>query len=110
VLVHSSVGLSRFNSFILFAPRSSHFTQRRSSLLTRLRRALAPSRPRPLQAWLHRSGFARFSNSRYSSDPKDIANNFMHLTNVAIQKTAENYDARSGGKWDIRNLKLYLVR
>ena len=34
----------------------------------------------------------------------------MHLTNVAIQKTAENYDARSGGKWDIRNLKLYLVR
>jgi len=63
----------------------------------------------PLQVWFHRSGFARFSHTRYSSDPRDIANNFMHLTNVAIQKTAENYEARSGGKWDIRSLKLYMV-
>ena len=63
----------------------------------------------PLQCWLHRSGFSRFSHSRYSSDPRDIANNFMHLTNVAVQKTAENYDARSGGKWDIRSLKLYMI-
>jgi tubulin polyglutamylase TTLL9 len=63
----------------------------------------------PIQAWLHRSGFARFSHSRYSSDPRDIANNFMHLTNVAIQKTSDNYDARSGGKWDIRSLKLFMI-
>lgn len=63
----------------------------------------------PLQCWLHRSGFSRFSHSRYSSDPRDIANNFMHLTNVAVQKTAQNYDARSGGKWDIRSLKLYMI-
>ena len=33
----------------------------------------------------------------------------MHLTNVAVQKTADNYDARSGGKWDIRSLKLYMI-
>jgi tubulin polyglutamylase TTLL9 len=33
----------------------------------------------------------------------------VHLTNVAIQKTAENYDARSGGKMDLRHLKLYLI-
>ena len=63
----------------------------------------------PLQCWLHRSGFSRFSHSRYSSNPRDIANNFMHLTNVAVQKTADNYDARSGGKWDIRSLKLYMI-
>jgi tubulin polyglutamylase TTLL9 len=33
----------------------------------------------------------------------------VHLTNVAIQKTAENYDARSGGKKDLRSLKLLLA-
>lgn len=33
----------------------------------------------------------------------------MHLTNVAIQKTADNYDERLGGKWDLRSLKLFLV-
>lgn len=33
----------------------------------------------------------------------------MHLTNVAIQKTAAQYDDRLGGKWDLRSLKLYLM-
>lgn len=63
----------------------------------------------PLRVWLHRSGFSRFSHSRYSSEPGDIANMFMHLTNVAIQKTAENYDERSGGKMDMRTLKLIML-
>ena len=60
----------------------------------------------PLVAYMYRGGFARFSHTRYSSDPADIANNFVHLTNVAIQKTAENYDARSGGKKDLRSVQL----
>ena len=63
----------------------------------------------PLTVWIHRGGFARFSHSRYSAEPSDIANMFMHLTNVAVQKTAENYDAKSGMKWAIQGLKLYLV-
>ena len=33
----------------------------------------------------------------------------MHLTNVAIQKTADNYDEKLGGKWDLRSMKLYLM-
>jgi len=33
----------------------------------------------------------------------------MHLTNVAIQKTADNYDDKLGGKWDLRGMKLYLI-
>jgi tubulin polyglutamylase TTLL9 len=33
----------------------------------------------------------------------------VHLTNVAIQKKGEDYDAESGGKWDVRSLKLYLM-
>ncbi|KAJ1459998.1 tubulin-tyrosine ligase family-domain-containing protein [Pelagophyceae sp. CCMP2097] len=63
----------------------------------------------PLVAYLYRGGFARFSHTRYSSDPADIANNFVHLTNVAIQKTAENYDVRSGGKKDLKSLKLLMA-
>jgi tubulin polyglutamylase TTLL9 len=35
--------------------------------------------------------------------PSDI-----HATNVAIQKTAPNYDGSKGCKWLIRNLKMYL--
>ena len=32
----------------------------------------------------------------------------MHLTNVAIQKNAENYDENIGGKWYLDKLKNYL--
>jgi tubulin polyglutamylase TTLL9 len=57
--------------------------------------------------YLYRTGFARFTHARYSED--DITNTYVHLTNVAIQKTAENYDDKIGGKWDLRMLKLYLI-
>jgi tubulin polyglutamylase TTLL9 len=63
----------------------------------------------PLTAYLYRTGFARFTSHRYSANPEDLANNYMHLTNVAIQKTSENYDSQTGGKWDLRLLKLYLI-
>lgn len=33
----------------------------------------------------------------------------MHLTNVAVQKTAPGYDAGAGCKWPLRQLKLYLL-
>ncbi|KAF1335702.1 Tubulin polyglutamylase, partial [Globisporangium splendens] len=62
-----------------------------------------------LEVYLFRGGFARFTNSRYSNNPSDIANSFVHLTNVAIQKTSENYNKEHGGKWDLRNLKLYMM-
>jgi tubulin polyglutamylase TTLL9 len=63
----------------------------------------------PLEIYLYRGGFARFTNSRYSNNPSDIANSFIHLTNVAIQKTSEHYSKVHGGKWDLRNLKLYMM-
>merc|ERR1719199_1745261 len=37
----------------------------------------------PLVVWMYRSGFARFSNARYSNDTKQMQNLHMHLTNVA---------------------------
>ena len=63
----------------------------------------------PLKVYLYRSGFGRFSNSRFSMKKEDICNNFIHLTNVAIQKTADNYDRKRGMKWSVRSLKLYLT-
>lgn len=50
----------------------------------------------PLKVYQYRRGFARFANSHYSSTIDDIYNSFVHLTNVAIQKTADNYDERTG--------------
>ncbi len=63
----------------------------------------------PLKVYQYRRGFARFTNSRYSSDTQDIYNGFVHLTNVAIQKTADNYDERTGGKMELQALKLLLM-
>jgi tubulin polyglutamylase TTLL9 len=65
----------------------------------------------PLTVWLYRSGFGRFTFTRYRGDARATQRDlFMHLTNVAIQKTADDYDARQGCKFDLRALKLFLVR
>lgn len=63
----------------------------------------------PLTIYLYRMGFARFTHHRYSNKIDEIQNTYMHLTNVAIQKTSDNYDDRLGGKWDLRSLKLFLM-
>jgi tubulin polyglutamylase TTLL9 len=55
-----------------------------------------------------RSGFARFTNCRFSMRREDITNTFIHLTNVAIQKHAPTFDRDKGMKWPIRNLRLFL--
>jgi hypothetical protein len=55
-----------------------------------------------------RSGFARFTNCRFSMKREDITNTFIHLTNVAIQKHAPSFDKDKGMKWPIRSLRLFL--
>ena len=47
----------------------------------------------PLRVYLYREGFARFTNARYSMSKGDIDNPYVHLTNHAIQKKDESYDA-----------------
>uniref|UniRef100_A0AC35GQP8 ATP-grasp domain-containing protein n=1 Tax=Panagrolaimus sp. PS1159 TaxID=55785 RepID=A0AC35GQP8_9BILA len=61
---------------------------------------------RPLTAWIHREGFARFSHSRYSLESCEDA--FVHLTNVAIAKSAADYDPERGLKWSLDKLKRYI--
>ena len=61
----------------------------------------------PIKVWLYRSGFARFSNTRFSLD--SISDAFVHLTNVAIQKTVPDYDPEKGCKWSLQEFHMYLT-
>jgi len=63
----------------------------------------------PLTVYIYRAGFCRFSASRYSNEDKDVMNNFVHLTNVAIQKGSADYNADTGGKWELSRLKQFLT-
>ena len=63
---------------------------------------------RPLKVYIYRHGFARFTTVNYSNDAHDLDNELMHLTNVAIQKHSEGYSHSHGGKWSLRNLRLYV--
>eukprot|EP01063_Lacrimia_lanifica_P014481 TRINITY_DN2105_c1_g1_i1.p1 TRINITY_DN2105_c1_g1~~TRINITY_DN2105_c1_g1_i1.p1 ORF type:complete len:398 (+),score=130.74 TRINITY_DN2105_c1_g1_i1:107-1300(+) len=63
---------------------------------------------RPLRAYLHQEGFARFCTVPYNTDVADLDNLFVHLTNVAVQKQGEEYNDKHGGKWNVNNLRLYL--
>ena len=40
----------------------------------------------PLEIFLYKDGFGRFSTIPYSLDPTDKNNKYIHLTNVSIQK------------------------
>lgn len=61
----------------------------------------------PLKVWLYRDGFARFSNTRFSLNSLD--DQYVHLTNVAVQKTAPDYDPEKGCKWHLQQLRLFLT-
>jgi tubulin polyglutamylase TTLL1 len=63
---------------------------------------------KPLKVWLYALGFARFCNEKYTKDMSDLENMFIHLTNVAIQKTSDVYNEKHGSKWSISNLRFFL--
>lgn len=63
---------------------------------------------RPLKVFLYREGFARFCTVKYTDEVGELDNVFVHLTNVAIQKHGEGYNTKHGGKWPLKNLRLYL--
>ncbi|ORC83602.1 tubulin tyrosine ligase [Trypanosoma theileri] len=63
---------------------------------------------KPLVAYLHEEGFARFCATRYVASALDDDNLHAHLTNVALQKGDEAYNNSHGGKWSLANLCLFL--
>ncbi|SYZ64327.1 tubulin_tyrosine_ligase (plasmid) [Leishmania braziliensis MHOM/BR/75/M2904] len=65
---------------------------------------------KPLVAYLHEDGFARFCATRYAGSSLAQEDLGSHLTNVALQKGDEHYNTSHGGKWSIQNLFLYLQK
>lgn len=63
---------------------------------------------RPLKVYLYKAGFCRFCVEQYTTDVAEFDNVFIHLTNVAIQKQAEDYNDKHGGKWDMNDLLLFI--
>ena len=61
----------------------------------------------PLRVYVNRSGFARFSMSRFTMNKDQVGNNLIHLTNVAIQKKGPQYSKNVGMKWPLNNLKVH---
>ncbi|KXZ54003.1 hypothetical protein GPECTOR_5g114 [Gonium pectorale] len=63
---------------------------------------------KPLKVYMSRLGFCRFCAVKYSAEVGELRNDFMHLTNVAIQQTGEDYNEQHGNKWPMDHLRLYL--
>ncbi|KAL3133904.1 hypothetical protein ABBQ32_008359 [Trebouxia sp. C0010 RCD-2024] len=63
---------------------------------------------KPLQVYMSQLGFARFCNIKYSSEVAEMDNQFVHLTNVAIQKHGDEYNSKHGNKWPLTDLRLFL--
>jgi tubulin polyglutamylase TTLL6/13 len=55
----------------------------------------------PLRVFVFREGLARFATQEYNCPVKgNMDNLFMHLTNYAINRNADNFEANDGGEDD----------
>jgi len=54
----------------------------------------------PLEAFIYKDGFARFTTVPYTNDTNDIENKFVHLTNSSIQRHNED-SMLHGGQDDV---------
>jgi len=45
---------------------------------------------RPLKVYLYKLGFCRFCTAKYDSNVQELANLYVHLTNVSVQKHGVN--------------------
>lgn len=62
-----------------------------------------------LQVYLSSNAFARFTNVRYTRELAELENQFVHLTNVAVQKEGGSaYNSIHGNKWPLQDLRLHL--
>ncbi|MES1906788.1 MAG: hypothetical protein MHM6MM_000025 [Cercozoa sp. M6MM] len=62
----------------------------------------------PLNVYLYRSGFARFSSAIHTNHESSLDDNTVHLTNHAVQKNSDEYNSESGNKLSIRRLRQVL--
>ncbi|KAL3314883.1 putative tubulin polyglutamylase ttll1 [Cichlidogyrus casuarinus] len=63
---------------------------------------------KPLKCYLFKLGFCRFCTVKYSTNAEELDNMYVHLTNVSVQKSASLYNNIHGGKWSLKNFRIWL--
>ncbi len=62
----------------------------------------------PLKVYIYNDGLVRFATEKYSTDPKLIGSQFVHLTNFSINKKSSKFvrndevENEETSKWDFR--------
>merc|ERR1711892_481317 len=68
----------------------------------------------PLKIYIYEDGIVNFATARYTTDPQQFGNKFIHLTNYSINKTNTDFEQNSapgdytGHKWNLSTLWKYL--
>ena len=70
----------------------------------------------PLKIFMLREGLVRFATQKYSNNPKNLDQRFVHLTNYSVNKKADNFvksgaktedqdEGEDASKWNLYQLK-----
>jgi len=67
----------------------------------------------PIKVYMFEEGLVRFATTKYTNNPDDISNNFIHLTNYSVNKESDEFVYNespgnySGHKWNLATLWKY---
>ena len=67
----------------------------------------------PIKVYMFEEGLVRFATTKYTNNPDDISNNFIHLTNYSVNKESDKFVYNespgnySGHKWNLATLWKY---
>jgi tubulin polyglutamylase TTLL4 len=76
----------------------------------------------PLKIYFYREGLVRFATELYTTDPKQINQKYIHLTNFSINKNnkakfskpqqsdSESEPDDSSSKWDFKQLEAHFAK
>ena len=71
----------------------------------------------PFRMYIYTEGLVRFASEEYSTDIKDLTENYRHLTNISLNKknlksfkTATDVDTEEGNRWSFQAYKEYCKR
>ena len=68
----------------------------------------------PLRIYLNKEGLVRIATNEYSLEKNSLENNFIHLTNTAINKKSESYvyakniNDENANKWNLHTYRVFL--
>lgn len=75
----------------------------------------------PLKIFMLKEGLVRFATQKYSNNPKNLDQRFVHLTNYSVNKKADNFvksgaktqddeEAENASKWNLFQLKNWMEK